>query len=129
MIESLHESGVMALPGLPRQRQPPPDAAPGRRLMAGLESLSLPHRPLPRKDAMTIHIEMLHRGESIRELLREDGWRVDKADGGYDAEHPEVQDGATARARLSVLGLLTSAALRIEFWPTAHRSGTRGPVN
>jgi hypothetical protein len=78
---------------------------------------------------MTIYIEMLHRGESIREVLREHGWRLHKADGGYDAEHPAVQDGPAARDRLNVLGLLTSAALRIEFWPAAHRSGARGPVN
>jgi ACS family hexuronate transporter-like MFS transporter len=30
MNESLHESGVMALPGLPRQHRPPQDEAPGR---------------------------------------------------------------------------------------------------
>ena len=78
---------------------------------------------------MTIHIEMLHRGESIREVLREDGWQVDRADGGYDAEHPAVQDGPTARARLNALGLLTSAALRIDFWPAAHRSGSRSTVS
>ena len=78
---------------------------------------------------MTIHIELLRQREAVRELLREDGWRLDKANGGFTAKHPAVQDEPTARGRLSALGLLISPLIRIEFGPAAHRSGIRSTVS
>jgi hypothetical protein len=77
---------------------------------------------------MTIHIEFLHQRQDLRELLREHGWRLDKKNGGFAAEHPAVHDQAAARQNLQALGLLTSAAVRIEFGPS-HRSGIRSTVN
>ena len=73
-------------------------------------------------DAMTLHIQLLHHGERIRKVLRDHGWRLDRAGGesSYSARHPTVTDQASARARLNAAGLLTSPALRIEFAPHAN---------
>jgi hypothetical protein len=52
----------------------------------------------------------------LQESLRADGWQlVRQRDNQVTAEHPLVKDEATARIRLQDLGLLTSAALYIEF--------------
>ena len=77
---------------------------------------------------MTIHIEFLHQRQALRQLLREHGWRLDKENGGFAAEHPAVQDQAAARHHLQALGLLTSGAVRIEFGPP-HKSGIRRTVS
>jgi hypothetical protein len=70
---------------------------------------------------MKLHIEMLQNGQAIGEMLREHGWRLDKAGASsYLAVHPDVVDQATARHRLHALGLLTSPALRINFGLQAH---------
>ena len=66
---------------------------------------------------MKIHIELLRQQAAVRELLREEGWRLDKTASGYSAEHPDATDASTARQNLQALGLLTSAAVRIEFPP------------
>ena len=77
---------------------------------------------------MRIYIELLRNCEAVHCMLREQGWRLDKANGGYAAKHPAVRDERTARGALHALGLLTSAAVRIEFRPVAHRSGSRSTV-
>jgi hypothetical protein len=76
---------------------------------------------------MRIHVEVLHQRHAIRHLLRENGWRLDKENKGFAAEHPAVHDQAAARKNLQALGLLTSAAVRIEFGPslTSSASGAR----
>ena len=74
---------------------------------------------------MRIYIELLRNCEAVHCMLSEQGWRLDKANGGYDAKHPAVRDQRTARGTLYALGLLTSAAVRIEFWPVAPRPGSR----
>ena len=66
---------------------------------------------------MKIHIELLRQQAAVRELLREEGWRLDETASGYSAEHPEVTDASAARQNLQALGLLTSAAVRIGFPP------------
>jgi hypothetical protein len=78
---------------------------------------------------MRIYIELLRDREAVHGLLSEHGWRLDKADGGYAAKHPAVRDERTARGALHALGLLTSAAVRIEFGTAARRPGTRGTVS
>ena len=77
---------------------------------------------------MTIHIELLHQRQAICQLLREHGWRLGKANGGFAAEHPAVHDEAAARQKLQALGLLTSGAVRIEFG-RPYRSGIRSTVS
>jgi hypothetical protein len=68
---------------------------------------------------MRVHIEILHDRENIRKLLKHHGWRIDQASGEatYLVRHPAITDEASARSRLNDLGLLTSHALRIEFFP------------
>jgi hypothetical protein len=71
---------------------------------------------------MLIRIELLHDRENIRRLLQHDGWQIDRAGGEatYLAGHPTITDEASARSRLNESGLLTSPALRIEFFPYAN---------
>ncbi len=65
---------------------------------------------------MHLYIQTLRRGEEIRERLRHDGWQLLAKSGEQMlACHPSVMDEKEARRRLHVLGLLTSAALRVEF--------------
>jgi hypothetical protein len=65
---------------------------------------------------MRLRLRFLRRKELIQESLRADGWQlVRQRDNQVTAEHPLVKDEATARTRLQDLGLLTSAALYIEF--------------
>jgi hypothetical protein len=73
--------------------------------------------------AMKVHVSSLRVSDDCRETLRKDGWIL-AADGimALYASHPEVRDEPGARFRLYRLGLLTSAALRIEF--SAERSAT-----
>jgi hypothetical protein len=65
---------------------------------------------------MQVHIEVLRPSNSLSELLRKDGWRLDSP--GPDdlvARHPNVTTESLARSRLNNLGLLTSRKLRIRF--------------
>jgi len=65
---------------------------------------------------MRLRLRFLRRRELIQESLRADGWKlVRQGDNQVTAEHPPVKDEPTARIRLQDLGLLTSAALYIEF--------------
>ena len=65
---------------------------------------------------MRLRLRFLRRRELIQESLRADGWQlVRQGDNQVTAEHPLVKDETTARIRLQDLGLLTSAALYIEF--------------
>ena len=74
---------------------------------------------------MRLRLRFLRRTELIQESLRADGWQlVRQRDNQVTAEHPLVKDEATARIRLQDLGLLTSAALYIEF----IRSKTADPI-
>jgi len=74
---------------------------------------------------MRLRLRFLRRTELIQESLRADGWQlVRQRDSQVTAEHPLVKDEATARIRLQDLGLLTSAALYIEF----IRSKNVGPI-
>jgi hypothetical protein len=68
---------------------------------------------------MCVRIEILHDRESIRKLLQREGWHIERVGGEatYSARHPTITDEASARFRLHESGLLTSAALRIEFLP------------
>jgi hypothetical protein len=77
---------------------------------------------------MRIHIELLRQPAAIRELLREEGWRLHKTANGYSAEHPDATDESAIRQSLQELGLLTSPAVRIEFPPPVRRSGIRSTV-
>jgi hypothetical protein len=71
---------------------------------------------------MRVRIEILHDCENFRKLLKHHGWRFDRAGGKatYLVRHPTITDEASARSRLNDLGLLTSPALRIEFFPYAN---------
>ena len=69
---------------------------------------------------MNLHIQTLRQRDSVRRLLLEHGWRLDGSGKTYSARHPDVKDQETARHRLNDAGLLTSAAVRIEFDPLAN---------
>ena len=71
---------------------------------------------------MHVSIEILHDDESIRKLLHHHGWQIDRAGGEatYLARHPHITDEASARSRLNESGLLTSRALRIQFFPYSN---------
>jgi hypothetical protein len=70
---------------------------------------------------MKVHIQTLRQRDSVRRLLLEHGWRLDRASGThYSARHPDVRDQQSARHRLNAAGLLTSGAVRIEFDPHAN---------
>ena len=80
---------------------------------------------LQRNRLMRLRLRFLRRKELVQESLRADGWQlVRQRDNQVTAEHPLVKDEATARIRLQDLGLLTSAALYIEF----IRSKTADPI-
>jgi hypothetical protein len=68
---------------------------------------------------MDVFIELLRSGIEVKELLRQQGWRLDEQ--GADrllAKHEEVNDQEVARDRLLQAGLLTSPTVRINFgWP------------
>jgi hypothetical protein len=71
---------------------------------------------------MRMHIEILHDLENITKLLHRHGWHIDRANGEatYLVRHPTISDEASARRRLNESGLLTSRALRIEFFPYSN---------
>ena len=65
---------------------------------------------------MELGIQVLRRGTGVRESLERDGWMVHamRLDV-LSVRHAAVKGEPAARRRLYELGLLTSAALRIEF--------------
>jgi hypothetical protein len=70
---------------------------------------------------MKIHIEFLQSSGQVQEVLRKDGWKLSASRAkGFHASHPKVPNEATARARFSLLGLLTSPQVRIDFHPFAN---------
>jgi hypothetical protein len=64
---------------------------------------------------MRVHIEVLRRPDACREVLQQDGWRLQGGEDSFSATHPGAPDEDSARQRLLRLGLLTSAWLRIDF--------------
>jgi hypothetical protein len=78
-------------------------------------ALSMP-RWTPQETAMRLRIQLLHRGEAVKEHLQRDGWKL-KAESvdTLSACHTTVDSELAARRRLHGLGLLTSPTLRIEF--------------
>ena len=87
---------------------------------------------------MRLRIQLLHRGEVVEERLRRDGWEL-KAESvdTLSVWHAAVESEPAARRRLDAAGLLTSAALRIEFpllglsrgGGRSHRTGSSCPSN
>jgi hypothetical protein len=71
---------------------------------------------------MTIYVELLRQHESIRRLLQDNGWRLDRRRHGFTARHRAVRDEAAARQNLQALGLLTSSSLRIELRPLVGKA-------
>ena len=71
---------------------------------------------------MRVCIEILRDGKNIRKVLQQHGWQIDRAGGEatYSARHPTITDEPSARSRLNESSLLTSPALRIEFFPYAN---------
>ncbi len=65
---------------------------------------------------MKLRIQLLHHGEAVKDHLQRDGWKL-KAESSdtLSACHAAVDNEPAARLRLYGLGLLTSAALRIDF--------------
>jgi len=73
---------------------------------------------------MKLRLHLLRRDEAITALLRHAGWHLEATTPNQLAAcHPAVTGEREARRHLHELGLLTSAALRIEFpvRPTAKR--------
>src|SRR5262245_9834601 len=71
---------------------------------------------IPQETAMRLWIQLLHRGEAVKERLRRDGWKLEaESIDTLSAYHATVDSELAARRRLHGLGLLTSATLRIEF--------------
>ena len=62
---------------------------------------------------MNIRVEVLRAVPGIRELLVEDGWRLEKGEEAGLRASLRVQDQYDARNRLLRLGLLTSAHIRV----------------
>jgi hypothetical protein len=65
---------------------------------------------------MKVRIEMLAFFGQVKDRLQGDGWEIERQDAtGFWIRHASVPSESLARARLNRLGLLTSAAVRIEF--------------
>ena len=65
---------------------------------------------------MHLLVKPVRKLDEIRQVFVADGWRVKQAPCDVlHIEHPEVTDGKAARARLDVLGLLTSSCCQIDF--------------
>ena len=72
-------------------------------------------------NSMQINMKFLRASDDdFRDSLQEDGWVIlpGKGDREIEVSHPQVTSEGDARIRLHRLGLLTSGALRIEFWPS-----------
>ena len=66
---------------------------------------------------MNIHVEVLRAVPGIRELLVNDGWRLENGEEAGLRASLRVQDQYDARNRLLRLGLLTSAHIRVGIEP------------
>lgn len=79
---------------------------------------------------MKMRIQLLHGGKLVQERLRSDGWNLrPESTGTLCASHSAIHSEPAARQRLYELGLLTSAALRIEFpIPSRQFSATQHTV-
>ena len=65
---------------------------------------------------MKVQIHLLRRTPTLSARLKKDGWRLEfESERALVAYHPEVSNAGEARERLSRLGVLTSATLRIDF--------------
>ena len=72
---------------------------------------------------MKLFLQVLRRNKEVLERLHRDGWELGSiSPNSLWARHPSVASGAEARRRMHRLGLLISAAVRIEFLPTAWQS-------
>ena len=72
---------------------------------------------------MKLFLQVLRRNKEVLERLHRDGWELGSiSPNSLWARHPSVASGAEARWRMHRLGLLISAAVRIEFLPTAWQS-------
>ena len=72
---------------------------------------------------MTLYVQVLRGNKEVRERLQRNGWQLGSiSPNSLWARHPGVASGAEARRRMHRLGLLISAAVRIEFLPTAWQS-------
>jgi hypothetical protein len=70
---------------------------------------------------MNVHFRFLRQAGQVQEVLRNDGWKLERAhDKFLLARHPDVADESAARDRLCRLGLLTSSSLAIEFHLPPH---------
>jgi hypothetical protein len=68
---------------------------------------------------MKLYLQVLRGNKEVLERLRRDGWELGSiSPNALWARHPSVASGAEARRRMHRLGLLLSAAVRIEFLPT-----------
>jgi hypothetical protein len=73
---------------------------------------------------MRLKIQLLGRGEAVKQSLQRDGWKLKaKSSDTLSACHAAVDSEPAARRRLHSLGLLTSATLRIEFQRVDVRRG------
>ena len=74
-------------------------------------------------NSMQINMKFLwHSDDECLDSLRQDGWVILTGQGDREIEvsHPQVTTEDAARIRLHRLGLLTSRALRIDFWPSCQ---------
>jgi hypothetical protein len=77
---------------------------------------------------MQVHVQQCRTCRNLRKTLLRDGWRMEAEDpDSLHISHPEVPDEQAARDRLSRLGLLTSARLRIAFQPSRWDTTSRAP--
>lgn len=70
---------------------------------------------------MKIRLQLIADEPGVRARLKHGGWRLEPVGGSLIARHAAVATAQEARTRLAALGLLTSAALRIEFLPEPPR--------
>jgi hypothetical protein len=69
---------------------------------------------------MKLYLQVLHRNREVLERLQRDGWELESVSpNSLWARHPSVATNTEARQRMHRLGLLLSAAVRIEFSLTA----------
>jgi len=68
---------------------------------------------------MKLYLQVFRRNKEVLKRLQRDGWELGSLlPNSLWARHPSVASGAEARRRMHRLGLLISAAVRIEFLPT-----------
>jgi hypothetical protein len=72
---------------------------------------------------MKLRVQVLRRNKEVLERLHRDGWELESISANsLWARHPSVATNTQARRRMHRLGLLLSAAVRIEFAPTAWQN-------